>query len=182
MLKKLKPGMWFSSQEEDFSEVGVPKPFASFQIIPEDYLVMNGDPFDKVKYPRLAKVFPSGYLPDLRDLFIRGYGPNDSANLLEKQQGSRQVMGLADGRINGSTAIHQVNYVVEKNPSIFNSKEVGLDYILNPNPNFHNSWVEPPKASVPFDDTTKEWKWTMGHLTGIVRPNNMAWVYACYAR
>nr|WP_276524474.1 phage tail protein [Enterobacter hormaechei] len=33
----------------------------------------NGAAFDKAKFPKLAAVYPSGVLPDLRGVFIRGW-------------------------------------------------------------------------------------------------------------
>ncbi|EBR0232251.1 phage tail protein, partial [Salmonella enterica subsp. enterica serovar Hadar] len=36
----------------------------------------NGSAFDKNKYPELAKLFPSGYLPDFRGVFLRGLDRN----------------------------------------------------------------------------------------------------------
>lgn len=43
---------------------------------PLEWIECNGQQFDTVKYKRLAKVFPSGVLPDLREKFLEG---DDSA-------------------------------------------------------------------------------------------------------
>lgn len=40
---------------------------------PEGWLKYNGAAFDKAKFPKLAAVYPSGNLPDLRGEFIRGW-------------------------------------------------------------------------------------------------------------
>nr|WP_315080256.1 phage tail protein [uncultured Kosakonia sp.] len=40
---------------------------------PLGWFVCNGATFDKSKYPRLAKAYPAGLLPDLRGEFIRGW-------------------------------------------------------------------------------------------------------------
>ncbi|HGT6176592.1 TPA: phage tail protein, partial [Escherichia coli] len=48
-----------------YTPVGVPLPFPS-ATPPTGWLKCNGAAFDKAKYPGLAAVFPSGYLPDLR--------------------------------------------------------------------------------------------------------------------
>ncbi|WP_413484636.1 shufflon system plasmid conjugative transfer pilus tip adhesin PilV [Morganella psychrotolerans] len=39
---------------------------------PDEWLELNGDPFDKNKYPELAKLYTSGNLPDFRGMFLRG--------------------------------------------------------------------------------------------------------------
>ncbi|WP_071846915.1 phage tail protein [Arsenophonus nasoniae] len=52
--------------------VGAPIPWPQ-ATPPKGYLICNGDPFDKVKCPKLALAYPSGRLPDLRGYFIRGW-------------------------------------------------------------------------------------------------------------
>lgn len=52
--------------------VGTPIPWPTLQV-PEGYLKCNGAAFDKEKYPRLADIYPTGILPDLRGEFIRGF-------------------------------------------------------------------------------------------------------------
>ncbi|HFU8919769.1 phage tail protein [Escherichia coli] len=67
-----------------YTPVGIPLPFPS-ATPPTGWLKCNGAAFDKVKYPGLAAVFPSGYLPDLRGEFIRGWDDGrgvDSGRLL----------------------------------------------------------------------------------------------------
>lgn len=51
--------------------VGAPIPWPQ-ENPPEGYLICDGQPFDKVKCPKLALVYPSGRLPELRGEFIRG--------------------------------------------------------------------------------------------------------------
>ncbi|EHK0700402.1 tail fiber protein [Salmonella enterica] len=64
----------------------VPWPLAT---PPEGWLKYNGAAFDKVLYPKLAAVYPSGVLPDLRGEFIRGWddgrGVDKGRELLSKQ-------------------------------------------------------------------------------------------------
>ncbi|HAV7718743.1 TPA: phage tail protein [Escherichia coli] len=73
-----------------YTPVGVPLPFPS-ATPPTGWLKCNGAAFDKVKYPGLAAVFPSGYLPDLRGEFIRGWddgrGVDSGRVLLSTQAG-----------------------------------------------------------------------------------------------
>ena len=52
--------------------VGVPMPWPQVHP-PAGYFECNGSTFDKNKYPKLAKAYPSGVLPDLRGEFIRGW-------------------------------------------------------------------------------------------------------------
>lgn len=68
--------------------VGVPVPWP-LATAPAGWLKYNGAPFDKVAYPKLAAVYPSGVLPDLRGEFIRGWddgrGVDNSRSLLSGQ-------------------------------------------------------------------------------------------------
>lgn len=81
-----------------YTPVGVPLPFPS-ATPPTGWLKCNGAAFDKVKYPGLAAVFPSGSLPDLRGEFLRGWddgrGADSGRTLLSAQSGSaiRQSAG-----------------------------------------------------------------------------------------
>lgn len=52
--------------------VGVPVPWPSASH-PSGWLKCNGARFDKNKFPKLATVYTSGFLPDLRGEFIRGW-------------------------------------------------------------------------------------------------------------
>ncbi|MFV0263647.1 MAG: phage tail protein [Kluyvera sp.] len=71
-----------------YTPVGVPLPYPS-ATPPTGWLKCNGAVFDKVKYPGLAAVFPSGNLPDLRGEFIRGWddgrGVDSGRGLLASQ-------------------------------------------------------------------------------------------------
>ena len=55
-----------------FTPVGVPLPYPS-ATPPAGWLKCNGAAFNKGQYPKLAALFPSGNLPDLRGEFIRGW-------------------------------------------------------------------------------------------------------------
>ncbi|WP_449553437.1 phage tail protein [Lelliottia amnigena] len=58
---------------------------------PTGWLKCNGAAFDKAKYPKLAAVYPSGSLPDLRGEFLRGWddgrGVDSGRALLNSQAG-----------------------------------------------------------------------------------------------
>lgn len=51
--------------------VGVPLPWPT-DTPPSGYIVMQGQPFDKAAYPKLAEAYPSGVLPDMRGQTIKG--------------------------------------------------------------------------------------------------------------
>ncbi|WP_251362197.1 phage tail protein [Escherichia coli] len=52
--------------------VGVPVPWPS-AIPPTGWMKCNGAAFSAVEYPKLARVYPTNKLPDLRGEFIRGW-------------------------------------------------------------------------------------------------------------
>lgn len=51
--------------------IGIPMPWAG-ATPPTNHLLLNGASFNKTTYPKLAAVYPSGTLPDMRGEFIRG--------------------------------------------------------------------------------------------------------------
>lgn len=59
---------------------------------PDGWLKCNGAAFDKTKYPKLAVAYPSGYLPDLRGEFVRGWddgrGIDSGRSILSAQGGT----------------------------------------------------------------------------------------------
>lgn len=71
--------------------VGAPIPWPT-AVPPLGFLAMSGQSFDPVTYPILADAYPSGTLPDMRGLFIRGLdaGRNIDAGrvLLSEQKAS----------------------------------------------------------------------------------------------
>lgn len=52
--------------------VGIPIPYPKTNV-PSGFLAMNGQRFSTSRYPKLAKLYPTGKLPDLRGEFIRGW-------------------------------------------------------------------------------------------------------------
>ncbi|MEH8093228.1 phage tail protein [Gallibacterium anatis] len=71
--------------------VGVPLPWMQ-STVPAGFLAMQGQAFDKGRYPILAQRYPSGRLPDMRGEFIRGWdsgrGVDSGRSLLSNQAGS----------------------------------------------------------------------------------------------
>ncbi|MCZ0791739.1 phage tail protein [Dickeya solani] len=79
--------------------VGIPLPWPQ-ATAPAGWLKCNGQAFDKNRYPRLAVVYPSGVLPDLRGEFIRGWddgrGVDAGRAILSAQTGSLIVGDIAN--------------------------------------------------------------------------------------
>ena len=87
---------WFKFLSSDYF-AGIPLPWP-VHWVPDGFLAMNGAAFDKRRYPRLAQLYPSGRLPDLRGEFIRGWDANrgvDSGRYLLSYQGDaiRNITG-----------------------------------------------------------------------------------------
>ncbi|MGL4861358.1 MAG: phage tail protein, partial [Enterobacteriaceae bacterium] len=73
-------GGWLSSHILDtVLPVGIPQPYPG-ATPPAGWLKCNGASFDKTKYPKLARAYPGGKLPDLRSEFIRGWDDGRGVN------------------------------------------------------------------------------------------------------
>ncbi len=66
--------------------VGAPIPWPS-DTPPGSYALMQGQTFDKAKYPQLAIAYPSGVIPDMRGWMIKGK-PASGRNILSQEQDS----------------------------------------------------------------------------------------------
>ncbi|HFI6181486.1 TPA: tail fiber protein, partial [Escherichia coli] len=89
--------------------VGVPVPWP-LPNPPQGWLKYNGAPFDKIMFPKLGAIYPSGILPDLRGEFIRGWddgrGVDSGRTLLSEQVASsigRFVSGTSTTGAVGTT-------------------------------------------------------------------------------
>ncbi|QYM92225.1 phage tail-collar fiber domain-containing protein [Dickeya zeae] len=85
--------------------VGIPLPYPG-ATAPDGWLKCNGQSFNKTIYPLLAQRYPSGFLPDLRGEFIRGWDDNrgvDSNRSLLSLQGDaiRNITGFVSGAFAG---------------------------------------------------------------------------------
>ncbi len=82
--------------------IPVPWPVAT---PPAGWLACNGQAFDKGVYPQLAKAYPTGYLPDLRGVFIRGWdngrGFDNGRTLLSYQKDQSDMTLNTGGRLEG---------------------------------------------------------------------------------
>ncbi|MGM3173735.1 phage tail protein [Dickeya lacustris] len=88
----------------DIAGIPLPWPQAS---APAGWLKCNGQAFDKTLYPKLAQVYPSGTLPDLRGEFIRGWDDGrgvDAGRTIGSWQESTKISGYVGNDGFGSLA------------------------------------------------------------------------------
>ncbi|CNE11875.1 phage tail protein [Yersinia kristensenii] len=88
--------------------VGTPIPWPT-ATPPAGWLKCNGNSFSATTYPKLALVYPSGVLPDLRGEFIRGWDDGrgvDAARALLSAQGDamRNLTGSFSGTTNNDAS------------------------------------------------------------------------------
>ncbi|HDR2726511.1 TPA: tail fiber protein [Enterobacter roggenkampii] len=74
--------------------VGVPVPWPS-ATPPTGWLKCNGAPFSAAQYPKLALVYPSLLLPDLRGEFIRGWDDGRGVDSGRALLSSQEATGVA---------------------------------------------------------------------------------------
>lgn len=88
--------------------VGVPIPWI-FETPPTGFLKYNGASFNKAMYPKLAQIFPSGVLLDLRGVFIRGWDDGKGidvgrAILTQQQDAQQNITGMVSDMTVGVNA------------------------------------------------------------------------------
>ncbi|HDQ1362050.1 TPA: phage tail protein [Escherichia coli] len=99
--------------------VGVPVPWPS-ATPPTGWLKCNGAPFSAEEYPKLAKVYPTNELPDLRGEFIRGW---DDGRGIDAGREILSAQGDAIRNITGWFGAHAT--VVVKPPFVkFSAPEI----------------------------------------------------------
>lgn len=72
----------------DVYPVGSPIPWPS-DSTPTGYALMQGQIFDKTKYPKLAVAYPSGTIPDMRGQTIKGKPSSGRAVLTQELDGNK---------------------------------------------------------------------------------------------
>ncbi|SLM61280.1 MULTISPECIES: phage tail protein [Dickeya] len=85
---------------------GIPLPWPQANA-PAGWLKCNGQAFDKALYPKLAQIYPSGSLPDLRGEFIRGWDDGrgvDAGRTIGSWQESTKISGYVGNDGHGSLA------------------------------------------------------------------------------
>ncbi|ULS52370.1 tail fiber protein [Pectobacterium carotovorum] len=99
---------------------GMPQLFPG-AVAPEGWLKCNGQQFDTAQFPVLASRYPSGFLPDLRGEFVRGWDDGrgvDAGRALMSAQGDaiRNITGSlfygydADGKIKTNSSAGALYY------------------------------------------------------------------------
>ncbi|WP_290603633.1 shufflon system plasmid conjugative transfer pilus tip adhesin PilV, partial [Arsenophonus sp. ENCA] len=100
-LLSCQQGVWSGAESYP---VGSPIPWPS-AIIPPGYLACDGHAFNKARYPKLARAYPSGILPDLRGVFLRGWdagrGIDRGRQLLGYQEENNDFVLNSGGRLHG---------------------------------------------------------------------------------
>ncbi|ENE0662502.1 tail fiber protein [Escherichia coli] len=117
--------------------VGVPVPWPS-ATPPTGWLKCNGAPFSAEEYPKLAKVYPTNKLPDLRGEFIRGWDDErgvDSGRTLLSAQGDaiRNITGgfgqlRVNSEINAIVDVKSVSGAFYGGTSVRNNINVSMTY------------------------------------------------------
>lgn len=179
---------WFKFLSTDYF-AGIPLPWP-VQWVPDGFLAMNGAPFDKRRYPRLARLYSSGRLPDLRGEFIRGWDANRGVD------NNRPLLSNQDDAKKQTYIEFQHMDIQQSDPSVIrgdgdqstmqwsgsgsNGGEKGWS---TQNVGIHNSYTMSllttgdPNGSQMNDMLRKFWIGT-GTET---RPRNVAFQYICYA-
>ena len=97
---------------------GIPLPFPG-AVAPAGWLKCNGQQFDTAQFPVLASRYPSGFLPDLRGEFVRGWDDGrsaDSGRALLSVQGDaiRNIVGTI-GQLNDRVNEQETTGVFDAN-------------------------------------------------------------------
>lgn len=162
-------------QAELDKEIGVAKAFPS-TVVPFGYLIMDGQEFDTSRYPKLASMYPSGKLPDLRGVFIRGSNDGAGRDPLSFELGTLVPCDLNEG---------------DNKYRVVSFSNVNLDDINADNP--YDSKYYPngapvlaPNIMVASVEATSRNATEIRQLgnygkLGITRPTNIAFVFACRA-
>lgn len=179
---------WFKFLSTDYF-AGIPLPWP-VHWVPDGFLAMNGATFDKSRYPRLAQLYPSGTLPDLRGEFIRGWdanrGVDNNRPLLSNQDDAKKQTYIEFQHMDIQRSDPSVirgdggQSTMQWSGSGSNGGEKGWS---TQNVGIHNSYTMPllttgdPNGSQMNDMLRKFWIGT-GTET---RPRNVAFQYICYA-
>lgn len=159
--------------------IGIPIPYP-LSTVPTGCLSMNGQRFDKSRYPKLALIYPSGTLPDMRGEFIRGL---DNGRNIDSGRG---ILSSQSDEIRSHT--HKFRYIgqnqrAESNrTNIIDQLTVGDSVFRTDRPNdaiikvANESDVKYGKT--PFADVSIYINNAGGAET---RPRNIAYHYICLA-
>lgn len=100
--------------------IGIPIPYP-LSTVPTGCLAMNGQRFDKSRYPKLALKYPSGTLPDMRGEFIRGLDNGRGVDM------GRAVLSGQSDAIRNITGAHGISQYTDNDylRGAFNSNTTG---------------------------------------------------------
>lgn len=184
---------WFKYLSTDYF-AGIPLPWP-VQWVPDGFLAMNGAPFDKRRYPRLAVLYPSGVLPDLRGEFIRGWDANRGVDpgraLLSWQvdDDKKRRVDFSSVDVGGYEGVFYDKNVDSSQTRVYVPNQTQAVYGSNIR-NTNDSWVHTYKVGTPSQrgklipgenswyDYYVSLQWGSGEQT---RPRNVAFQYICYA-
>lgn len=126
--------------------IGIPMPWAG-ATPPTNHLLLNGAAFNKTTYPKLAAVYPSGVLPDLRGEFIRGWDNGrgvDASRALQSSQAhlygahSHHISANSPGTNDDNWligVIRKLDYTMGKGVA----DSLGASNVLIPSPTAHTA-------------------------------------------
>lgn len=87
VIAALKSLFLAKSEADNYAmPIGSPVPWPS-DTVPDGYALMQGQTFDKTKYPKLAIAYPSGTLPDMRGQTVKGKPASGRAVLSAEADG-----------------------------------------------------------------------------------------------
>ncbi|WP_154850613.1 phage tail protein [Enterobacter hormaechei] len=166
--------------ESDFDKyfpVGFPLPWPQ-ATPPDGWIKCNGATFDKAKYPKLAAVYSSGAVPDLRGEFIRGWDDSrgvDSGRGLMSAQGATSLRTAAM-ELTGSDVAGDgfgVGTAFASSDSISNSEPSGAKSPMNGSP----STSSRDNAMIAAQNISFDGLKATGAYWITVRPRNIAFNY-----
>ncbi|MDH3001468.1 hypothetical protein A1D23_13065 [Chelonobacter oris] len=164
--------------------IGIPLPYPKAQV-PSGFVAMQGQAFDKSRYPILAQRYPSGRLPDLRGEFIRGWdnGRNADPNrdLLTSQAGSLTTI---DGGRNAVVGLSASLDKTHGDLSLY--KDLQIDPITTTTPSYiYQVWDGSPRnfssGELRHNLSASGDAFSSGHAVGATRPRNVSFQYICLA-
>ncbi|MEN3262479.1 colicin E3-like toxin immunity protein [Sodalis endosymbiont of Spalangia cameroni] len=146
--------------------VGIPLPYPLAEP-PKGWFPCYGQPFDKEKYPKLAKCYPDGKLPDLRGEFIRGWdndrGIDMGRRILSEQKGT--LTGAKDDNNDG----HDISILSDGHGINYGSDPVKVeDY-----PGAKLSYITTPQGSEEIQINNQN----AHNFYSVTRPRNIAFNY-----
>lgn len=139
--------------------VPLPSPFTT---APAGFIPADGRSFTTSQCPQLASAFPSGSVPDLRGLFIRGL---DTSGTRDPEGAQRSPTSFQEGSylLNRHDWDGSVSFVPNGNANISYRRD-------NVEPN--TNWNLP----IGYGDDGAAWANYWAHI-GVARPKNSAWNY-----